>query len=265
MLCSALIVFLFPSGLLIYLYRSEKISLKAAGVGALVFVVFQFLIRIPLLASLSVHPQFQQMKENLFFSAVLIGGLSAGLFEEVGRYLGFRFLLNKKLSWKNGVAYGLGHGGIEAIGLVGLTYIGNIVLSLMINTGTFDQLVGTQLDPAAATMFKNQLVNTPSYYFLIGGLERFFSFVIQIGLSLVVLYGVVNRKLRYLLYAILLHALVNAPAVIMTQLGVNIWLVELYILFLAILAFAWIMRARSLFAPSPSGAAAGIHSEEENR
>lgn len=124
-ICTLVIVFLFPLGLLIYLYRKEKISLKAVAVGALIFIVFQFLIRIPLLSRLGALPQFRQLMKNMFF-AVLIGGLSAGLFEEVGRYLGFRFLLNKKLSWKNGVAYGLGHGGIEAIGAVGLAYINKL-------------------------------------------------------------------------------------------------------------------------------------------
>lgn len=266
MICSALLVFLFPLGLVVYLYRKEKSSLKAVGVGILIFIVFQFMTRIPLLAALSGNPQFQHLMGNLFFSGVLIGGLTAGLFEEVGRYLGFRFLLKKDLSWKNGVAYGLGHGGIEAIGLVGITYINNIVISLMINAGTFDQYVGTKLDAGTAAMIKSQLVNTPPSYFLIGGLERFFTYFIHMGLSLVVLYGVVNRKLSYLFYAILLHTLVNAPPVIMTRLGVNIWWVELYILLLAILALVWIVRARPLFAQtSTSGAEEGITPGEENR
>ena len=40
-------------------------------------------------------------------------GFTAGLFEEVGRYLAFTTILKKRLDWKNAVAFGIGHGGIE--------------------------------------------------------------------------------------------------------------------------------------------------------
>ena len=247
MIISALLVFVFPLGTVVYLYKKERIALKAVGVGALTFILFQITTRIPLLSTLSTQPWFQELMGNLFFSAVLVGGFSAGLFEEVGRYLAFRFPLRRDLSWKNGVAYGLGHGGIEAIVLVGITYINNIVISLMINTGQFEKLIGSGLDAATAAFIKNQLINTPPIYFLIGGLERFFTLFIQVGLSLVVLYGVVTRKIRYLIYAILLHTLVNAPAVILLEWGVNIWWVEIFVLVLTVLAVFWTVRARPLF------------------
>ena len=264
MIISAILIFLLPLGLVVYLYRTEKISLLAVGAGCLVFTFFQYLIRFPLLFILNGNPQFQQLMQNLFFSAVIIGGLTAGFFEEAGRFLAFRYLLKKEdLSWQNGVAYGLGHGGIEAIGLAGFICLSNIAVSLAINNGSFAQLIGAELDAATAEQIKNQLVNTPSTAFLLSGLERFFSITIQIGLSLLVLYGVTKGKLRYLLYAILLHTLVNASSVLMTNLGVKIWLVETYICFLAILALFWIYRARPLFTQtSASGSEEGVTGEE---
>ncbi|HHT06409.1 MAG TPA: YhfC family intramembrane metalloprotease, partial [Hydrogenispora sp.] len=42
-----------------------------------------------------------------------------------------------------------------------------------------------------------------------------------VGLSLVVLYGVRTRQIKYLVYAILLHTLVNAPPVILLERGAN--------------------------------------------
>lgn len=239
-------VFVFPLGAIIYLYKKERITMKAVGVGALTFFLFQIMTRIPLLSFLSTQSWFQGLAVNLFFSAVLVGGLSAGLFEEVGRYLAFRYPLKRDLSWQNGVAFGLGHGGIEAIVLVGITYIMNIVISIMINTGQFENLIGPGLDAATAATIKSQLVNTPPVYFLIGGLERFFTLFIQVGLSLVVLYGVRTRQIKYLVYAILLHTLVNAPPVILLERGANIWWVELYVFIVAASAGFWIVRARSL-------------------
>jgi len=130
--------------------------------------------------------------------------------------------------------------------LVGITYIMNIVISIMINTGQFENLIGPGLDAATAATIKSQLVNTPPVYFLIGGLERFFTLFIQVGLSLVVLYGVRTRQIKYLVYAILLHTLVNAPPVILLERGANIWWVELYVFIVAASAGFWIVRARSL-------------------
>jgi uncharacterized membrane protein YhfC len=248
MFCTLFLVFVLPLGAVVYLYKKEHISLKAIGIGALAFVIFQVVARIPLLTFFSGQPWFQALMENLLFSAVVVGGLSAGLFEEVGRYLAFRFPLKKNLSWRNGVAYGLGHGGIEAILLAGTAYINNIITSLMINTGTFERLIGPgKLDAASAEMVKNQLINTPPIYFLLSGLERFFTLFIQVGLSLLVLYGVMKKEIRNLFYAILLHTLVNAPAVILFQQGVSIWLVEFLILLLATLSTVWIIRSRPLF------------------
>lgn len=254
MVISALIVFLFPVVLAVYMYKKERISLKAILIGALVFIVFQFLTRIPLIGFLGTQPWFQNLMGNLFFSAVLVGGLTAGLFEEIGRYLGFRFILKKELAWKNGIAYGIGHGGIEAIGLVGSSYINNIVMSIMINAGTFDSVIVPQIGAETAAILKSQLINTPSFFFLAGGLERLFAIIIQIALSLVVLYAVMNRKFIFVVYAVLLHTLVNASSVILLQQGFNIWTVEFWILILATAAFIFILKSRKIFERSGLGA-----------
>lgn len=248
MFVSLLVIVLFPLGLMIYLYKKEKISLKAVLAGALVFIVTQFLTRIPLLTWLGGQPWFRELSvSSLLFSAVFIGGFTAGLFEETGRYLGFRYLLKKELSWKNGVAFGIGHGGIEALGLVGLTYVNNIVISVMINTGLFDSYVVPRVGAEMAAYIKSQLIGLPPAMFLVGGLERLLAMIVQIGLSLVVLYGVMNRKISCLVYAILLHTLLNAPPVIMVQQGFSIWLAELYIFMAAVVALVYIQKSRERF------------------
>lgn len=248
MFISLLLVFLFPIGLIIFMYKKYRISFKALLVGAAVFIVFQFLTRIPLLGILAGQPWYRPLADNLFFSAVIIGGLTAGLFEEVGRYLGFRFALKKELSWENGIAYGIGHGGIEAVGLVGLSYINNIVVSIMINNGIFDSTIVPQVGEDAAWQIKNALITTPPVDFLLGGVERIFAVVAHIAFSLVVLYAVMHRKPAYLLYAILLHAALNAPAVILMAQGFGAWAAELYLFVFAVAAFVFIVKSKGLFA-----------------
>ncbi|MFZ5688181.1 MAG: YhfC family intramembrane metalloprotease [Bacillota bacterium] len=183
---------------------------------------------------------------SLLFSAFLVGGLSANIFEETGRFLGFRYFLKNKLSWQNGIAFGIGHGGIEALGLVGLTYVNDIVLSIMINQGLFDSIIAPQLGAETAAFVKSQLIGVPPASFLLGGLERLLTIIIHIVLSLLVLYAVINKKIAYLIYAILLHTMLNALAVIIAR-EFGIWYAQLYIFVLAVMAVIYIGRSRRLF------------------
>lgn len=246
MVFSLLICFAIPFGLMFYFYRKERIAIVAVLVGALVFVVTQMILRIPLLNILSGMPWYQQMAGNLLLIALFLS-VTAGLFEEIGRFLGFKFLLRRHLSWKNGIAFGIGHGGIEAILLTGFAYINNIAYSFMINGGTYDQLLTPQLGPQMAAHIKDLLINTPPVLFAAAGLERAFTIVIHIALSLVVLLAVTRGKLIFLLYAIILHALVNFPVVIIPGLGLSFWYAEFYLLLLALAGYIFIIRSKNSF------------------
>src|SRR5690554_8088529 len=117
----------------------------------------------------------------------------------------------------------------------------------MNNHGTFDRVIAPQLDGEIAALIKTQLIETSPFLFLAGGLERFFAIIIQIALSLIVLYAVVKRKFLFVIYAILLHTLVNGPPVILLQQGFNVWVAELYVFILAAVALLFILRSRKLF------------------
>lgn len=246
MVVSLFLAVFFPVILGIYFYRKEKISGRAVLVGVLVFFVFQVITRIPLLGFLPRFAWYRAMASNPVALGLFLG-LTAGLFEEVGRFIGFKYFLASRLEWKNGVAYGIGHGGIEAILLVGLGYINNIIMSIMINAGAFGALVGAKLPPETAQQILNSLVDMPSYVFLIGGIERVFAILVQIALSLVVLYGVMEKRKIYLLYAILFHTLLNAPVVVMSMSKVHMLGIEAYVLICAVISLVFIVKSRRLF------------------
>jgi len=248
MVITLIICFGLPIGLAIYFYKKERIALVAVAVGALVFLVTQMFTRIPLLSYLATLEWYQQMAGNLILIALFLS-ITAGIFEEVGRYLGFKLklFLKKHLSWKNGVAFGIGHGGIEAIMLVGLAYINNLVYSFLINSGQFTETIAPALGPELAAYLLTQLTEMPAYMFLVAGLERAFTIVVHIALSLVVLIAVTKGKTIFLLYAILLHAAVNLPAVLIPGLGYNILYAELYLLILAVVGCIFIKRSRNSF------------------
>src|SRR5262249_3727297 len=82
---------------------------SAFGWGMAVFVLFQLVLRLPWQAPLLrwSHTHHDWRLPVLAFSA-----LTAGVFEEVGRWAGYRTVLRADRTARTGVMYGLGHGGI---------------------------------------------------------------------------------------------------------------------------------------------------------
>lgn len=240
MIISTVICFVLPIGIAIYFYKKEKMSLMAVGVGALIFIVSQISTRLPMLNYLNDKGWFVQSIKSNTMIYVLFLALTAGIFEEVGRFIGFKYLLKNKLNWKNGIAFGIGHGGIEAILLVGMTYVSNIIFSISINSGSFQALV--EKAPQIAGL-KEILINTPSYMFMLGGIERIFTIVLHIAMTMIVLEGVMKNENKYVLYAILIHALVDFIAAY----NANIFATEGFIFIVAVVSFRFLLKTKKRF------------------
>lgn len=247
MAVSLLIAVLMPVILVIYFYKKHKISLKVLFIGVSVFVVFQLLTRIPLLALISTQGWYKSMAANIAVLAIFLG-LTAGLFEEVGRYIAMKLFMKNNLRWKDGLAFGIGHGGIESIIIVGLSLINYIVLSFMINAGLFDSMVAAKLPPEAAAQIKSMLIAAPAFNQLAGGFERIMAMILQIAFSMIVLYSIKAKKPVFLLYAILLHCLVDSPLVILSYMKMNVWAMELILAIIAAAGLALIIKFKDIFA-----------------
>ena len=113
---------------------------SAWWLGAAGFFVTQIIIRVPVLTILQSQSWFINFANTnpLIYSFVL--AFTAGLFELAGRFIVAK-LMSKKLTFKRSMAAGLGHGGIEAMLLTGMTYVNNLIFIIMINIGVFDKLI----------------------------------------------------------------------------------------------------------------------------
>jgi uncharacterized membrane protein YhfC len=185
---SAAAATILPIGATIYLGRRYNTSWKAALIGALIFILFQPILRFPLLKLLQGTNWFTYNSVVNPWVIAIVLGFSAAIFENVGRFIAFKFLLKDRLQWKNGIAYGLGHGGIEAILFAGVHLINAII----------------------AGIYNPSLINQAPALYLVGGLERVFAMIFHIAASLIILYGVRNKKYRYLFYAILAHGILDS-------------------------------------------------------
>lgn len=213
---SLLLCFAIPLGGLIYMQKKGWHIGRAFLVGMLTFTVSQMAIRIPLL--MAVLPRMDWyliLSSNPYAHGVFLA-ITAGLFEETGRFLFIKGLLKKNRRYVDGIAFGLGHGGIEAMALTGLTMLNTLVVMVAINLGAFEQLAAGQPEAVVRTLLQQYLALGP-LDLLLGGAERIFAITLHIGLSLVVLQGInKGRGLYYLVAAILIHGAVDFIAVVMT-------------------------------------------------
>ncbi len=162
----------------------------------------------------------QKIRENIWLYA-LYGGMMAGIFEESGRFIAFKTVLRKNNGKDaNALMYGAGHGGFEAIVLLGLSMISNIAMAAMINSGSIGTVAGALPDDARAQLQPviDQLVSSSPYLYLAGIVERIFAIALHIALSVLVWFAAKNRKKIWLWpAAILLHAAVDGIMVIVMQ------------------------------------------------
>ena len=198
---------LLPAALAIAWHRRTGAPYLPFVYGALIFIVFQIALRLPWQVPLALW-----VREHKDYQAVFLAfsGLTAGLFEEVGRYVGFRLLLRDDRSVPTAVMYGLGHGGIESALLVGLNLVGFAVALVLVSQGLISnpQLVA-KLQAAAST------VSPSSVVFAV--VERVGAMVLHVGLTLIVLQAVARREIRWLALAIAVHALVDYSAVVLAK------------------------------------------------
>ena len=247
MIITCMISFGVPVALFLYLRLVKKANIYPYFAGCTVMLLFAFILESGAHNIILSSPAGSAIRGNIWLYA-LYGGLMAGLFEETGRYLAFSFALKKyRAKNVNALMYGAGHGGFEAIVIVGLTMINNIVWSFMINSGRVAELTGSlagdQLEQAQQAI--GLLISTPSYQFLLGGAERLFAILLHISLSVLVWFAVKWEGKLYLYpAAILIHFAVDAAATLLSSLGVNVVIIEAVV---AIFTTAAALFARCLW------------------
>lgn len=216
-----------PLPLIIYIIygvkSKDKIVWAAWLAGAAGFFVTQVIVRMPILSVFNALPSFMTFVNEHYILYCFLLALTAALFEFAGRFM-VAILLKKNASFSCGFAAGLGHGSIEAMVIVGMTYVNNLLYILMINTGTFEPLVeqvaATGADVSALTVLPETFMNTPAVMFYLGGFERVLTVIGHIAMSLIVCYFVWNKQaLKGSLICIAWHFALDFGSVMLNSLA----------------------------------------------
>ena len=185
--------------------------------GVLIFAVFQLVTRAPAVGVIGlVYGKQIQSSPVLHWGWLAILVVTAGLFEEVGRYVGYRLLMRREgKTWNKAIMYGLGHGGLESILLVGLAGLYSLLQLVTISA------VGLQIVPAAQrTQVAQQLhviAALPGWFPLLAAWERLWTVPVQVALSVLVLQVFQRGNIGWLWLAVLAHAVVDGVAVAVPQ------------------------------------------------
>ena len=241
LMIGAAFAFALPVALLVWWRRTRRARLAPFFVGAAVFAVFA--LGLETLA----HRVFifgdNAVSHAVNASAVLYmlyGGFAAGLFEETGRYVAFRRLLPARRypGRDTAVTYGIGHGGIEAMLTLGVTYAGLTVLALCLRRG--DQSAALAMMGGDAGVLSAQIAAlgqlTPGTV-LLAMLERGAAMILHIALSVFVFLAARDRTRRKCFpAAVILHAVADMPAALYQRGLLPLGIVEVWGWLIALLA-----------------------------
>ncbi len=209
-------------GFLLLRKKTDRM-LKPFLLGMAAFVISQMLIRIPLLQYVLPNFQWFLILQTQPYTYGIFLGLTAGVFEETARLLFLQKFLKGSTRLWDGLSFGLGHGGIEAILLVG---INNLAAMFLYPLGYLN-------------------LSESSYFsLLLGGIERIFAIAFHTGATLVVLHGIrVQKSGRYTLLAILLHGLLDSMLVILpAAFSISVAGLEAYIMVVSFLVLSFGLR-----------------------
>jgi uncharacterized membrane protein YhfC len=204
LVAAGLLEIIYPIALAFYIKRRLNGDWRIYFIGCAMFLAS--LIRIPLNNYATAAILGADLGQATMMLLSAFPSLTAGVFEEGARYIAYRHLV-KEHTVENGVMYGVGHGGIESIFLVGVSVLSTGVIILT--------------NPSLVPDWQLQaLASTPLYLPFVGFYERFMTIIIQIGLSMMVLESFRKKDLRYLVAAVLLHFFIDFSVLLVVGYGV---------------------------------------------
>ena len=210
------------------------------GVGTLTFIGSQ-VVHLPLndlLTNIGLLPEAAAQKENLWRTAIILG-LTAGLCEELARAVGFYFLKRFR-KFEHGFMAGLGHGGIEAMILIGVLSAGSIAQLFALRNTDLTTL-GLNAEQLTYLSGQMQLFSQSPLHGFTMLFERLVAMTLHVSLSMLVFYAFQKKKWIFVGIAVLYHALVDMIAVASVMTIDNTLWIELILLAAAMPGIIWLV------------------------
>lgn len=179
---------LLPIGILIWWRRTERVRLLPALWGALAFLLFARGLEMGLhyLCILSDNAVSRAILSSPWLY-MLYGALTAGIFEECGRFCMYKTVMRRYDGRAAAVTAGIGHGGIEAMTVSAASMALYLVFALCWNAGDTDALLKLAGSAETAQTVAASLGKYTVGYCLLACLERVSAMLLHISLSVLCL------------------------------------------------------------------------------
>ena len=210
-LVSLLLQVTYPLAIALAFRRRSGAEWQVFANGAMVFAAFQLFSWLPLSVYLDYAVGGQVASGWASFLWLMTMAIATSLVEEAGRWAGFRFLFPRgpyRLTWRNGVMYGLGQGAIESLLLIaGLTFVNFVayVLLCRLDLPAFLSSVG-EASSAPIGEALQSIVDTAWHQPIVVAVERMLALFHQVAWALLVMESHVSRQKRWFGFAVLYHA-----------------------------------------------------------
>ena len=183
-------------------YYKGKLKCIIIGIVGFICAVILEGITVSIISKISGNESF------IFYILIM---LFPGLFEETARYICLKYIFNKNTNKIISISYGIGHGGIESF-LIGLSSLRLLFLK--------DTLIEQGLLKEDITFIYN----------LMSIVERFFTIIIHISLSVLIYKSLKDKNMFFYILAIILHDLIDLIAFFYQKEFIgNIFLIEMSI------------------------------------
>lgn len=226
---------LLPVVLIVVWKLKTKAKLVPFWVGCSIFPLFALVLEalaatvITLIDRKTLHLLEKPLPLYLFSAAM------AGIFEETGRFFGMKVFMRKYKDRRDGVTYGIGHGGIESVLLIGGSAALTVFVAILTNSGMLNTMMSAYDESLKTMLLENLSTMTSNGFsvYMLGFFERISAIILHISLSVLV-FSSARQKGRLWLYplAIFLHFAADCTVILPRVLETPLWLFE--ILFFAV-------------------------------
>ena len=245
LLITAVLLILVPVAFWFIWHRKHKgqIKFKYLIAGAIGFIVSVRVLElgVHLVCIVFDNPISRFINGNTT-AYVLYGCIMAGVFEECGRHVILKYIVKKDQTRENAVLYGIGHGGIEVLTVVLPVIALEAVIAIMFSSGDIPAALSalniTEETAAAALPTVTAASEFGVEMMIVFVLERIITMCVHIGLTVIVFYGAVEKRKRFLFLAIALHAIVDSFVGLYQRAVISIWVCEIWaVLWAAVIVF----------------------------
>ncbi len=228
---------------LIYALIKNTSLFRPFFVGIITFFVSQVIIRSPINTLIfSDSPN----KNDVNWSYIVFIVLTAIILEEGGKFLGLKFFLKEHTKRIDGIAFGIGFASGYNILFSLIYHISKFSLALNANDPNF---ISSNMDFETITNIR-MLSQISWNNLLLCGLHNISFLLIEIGLTLILLHGILNG-IKCSIIAIIItscsHIFTEGLGLFFTEmLKINEYTVELYLIFIGIVSLIFIIASKSL-------------------